>query len=177
MRFPQDYSFLLDGVFFAIIDVSSPAVKNEQIAWLTQQLMTVESKNARLRVVMGHLPLYAVAEGRNKAGDVVANADALLMLFEKHGVDYYISGHHHAFYPAKKGNVKLVFAGCLGGGPRRLIGSRQKPVRTLTMLSLFPDEKEFRIRTCDMSEEPREIQISDLPAAIDGFNGTVHRYP
>jgi len=175
--FPENYSFVSGNIFFAVIDASSAAVKNEQKEWLQIQLAGSTARQARTRVVMGHLPLYAIAEGRNKAGDVINNADDFFQLLEKGGADYYISGHHHAFYPSKKGNVKFISAGCLGGGPRRLAGSAQKPVKTLTLLSLFPEENEFRLQTFDMTSEPEEIAVTELPASIIGFNGISYRYP
>ncbi len=175
--FPEYYSFDLADLFFAIFDASSAQIKKEQIDWLQEQLSGKIARQARIRVVMGHLPLYAVAEGRNKAGDVIGNADDFFQLLEKHGVDYYISGHHHAFFPSRKGNVKFISAGCLGGGPRRLVDSTQQPVKTLTLLSLFPDDNEFKMQTYDMTSQPKEIAIKALPSSITGFNGISYRYP
>lgn len=175
--FPEYYSFELASIFFAVVDASSANIKTEQIEWLQNQLNGQPSSKARLRVVMGHLPLFAIAEGRNKAGDVINNADKFYEMLENGGADYYISGHHHAFYSSKKGKVKLISAGCLGGGPRRLVGSTQKPFKTLTLLSLFPEDKEFRLQTFDMTSEPKEVAIQELPSPINGFNGISQRYP
>lgn len=175
--FPEYYSFEFGNLYFAVIDASSANLKNEQTRWLQKQLVSKPARDARLRIVMGHLPLYAISDGRNKAGDVLNNADNFFELLENYGVDYYISGHHHAFYSSKKGNVKFISAGCLGGGPRRLVGSAQKSVKTLTLLSLFPEDKEFKLQTFDMTSEPKEISIQELPSSISGFNGISHRYP
>jgi len=175
--FPEYYSFELAELFFAIFDASSAQLKKDQADWLQKQLSGSIARQSRIRVVMGHLPLYAVAEGRNKAGDVISNADDFFQLLEKHGVNYYISGHHHAFFPSRKGNVRLISAGCLGGGPRRLVGSTQRPFKALTLLSLFPEDNEFKMQTYDMTSQPEEIVIKDLPASITGFNGISYRYP
>lgn len=171
LQFPEHYSFFCKGVFFAVIDASTAKVDEDCKIWLKQQLATDKAKTSRLRVVMGHLPLYAIAEGRNRAGDVLADADQLSALFARIGVDYYISGHHHAFYFSRKGRLKMIACGALGGGARKHIGSNQAPQKTFSMLRLAPGEKEFNLTTYRVGEKPEEIDIGKLPARIAGFNG------
>jgi len=170
--FPACYSFAMGGIFFAVIDASSARIDPLQQAWLEEQLACPSALSCRLRVVIGHLPMYAIAEGRNRQGDVLANADSFFEMLDKKNVDYYISGHHHAFYLSRRYRVIMISAGALGGGPRRLLGSDAPAVKTITTLNLSPAGREFRILTHDVSNDMKLIELSDLPTELSGFNGT-----
>lgn len=175
--FPHFYSFTFKGIFFASIDASAAKVDQQQIDWLKAQLAGDVAKASRLRMVLGHLPLYPVTQGRNTAGNVVSDADSLLALFNELGVDYYVSGHHHAFYLSSKGGLKMLSAGALGGGPRKILNSDKPPVKTMTILQLKASDKEFQITTHDMTNSRKVIAPADLPTEIIGFNGTSRLYP
>ena len=62
----------------------------------------------------------------------------LQSLLEEAGVDLYLSGHHHAFYPGVSGGVAFVSQACLGAGPRRLIGTQDRSARGFTLLEFGP---------------------------------------
>jgi hypothetical protein len=127
-----------------------------------------------MRIVLGHLPLYGVAEGRNRPGEVLRDGERLREMLEAHGVHLYISGHHHAYYPAKRGNLHLLHSG--GVGPRRLLGSDLPPRTTVTVmdLDLGGEEPLIRYTTFDLAGFA-EIDIDALPESIDGLNGRVVR--
>lgn len=170
--FPHYYSFTFNGIFFASIDASAAKVDQKQIDWLKSQLADKIARSSRLRMVIGHLPLYAIAQGRNTSGNVLSDADSLQALFNELGVDYYISGHHHAFYLSSKGSLQMLSAGALGGGPRKLLDSDKPPVKTMTILQLKASDKKFQITAHDMTNSRKVIAPTDLPAEIHGFNGT-----
>ena len=48
-------------------------------------------------------------------------------LAAEYGVLLYISGHHHGFYPGRdpQSGLRMLGAGCLGGGPRPLLGEER----------------------------------------------------
>ncbi|NLI75055.1 MAG: metallophosphoesterase [Candidatus Riflebacteria bacterium] len=170
-RYPENYSFTLGGIFFAVLDASTATLSQTQRDWLTVQLSRDAARHARVRVVLGHLPLYALADGRNRPGDVLADADGIHAWFCRLGIDYYLSGHHHAFFPSRKGSLRMIGAGALGGGPRPLLGSDRPPAKTLTFLSLGPTGKRFRTVTFQVTDHLRVIPLSDLPSEVHGFNG------
>ncbi len=157
LRFPCYYSFTCGDVFFAVIDVAHPILDNRQRLWLEQQFRLGIARSARVRVVLGHVPLYAVSEGRNKIGEVMSDADTVHALFRRLGVDYYISGHHHAFYPSEKDGLKMISCGALGGGPRKLLGSDLPPRKTLTFLTLPANGNTFQITTYDVTNQMKQI--------------------
>ena len=169
---------LLRGVFFVSIDAStgSVAADSAQLAWLRGALASAEARAAGIRVVLGHVPLYAVAEGRNRPGEVQAEPDSLRSLLTRAGVDLFVSGHHHAYYPGRRGELALLHTGALGQTPRPLIGSDAAPYKALTLLELFPAQDSIFERTWRIDGDVlTPVDPNTLPARIDGLNGYVVR--
>jgi len=175
-EYPDCYSFVCADVFFAVIDASAARIEPAHKDWLASQLGSQTAQKARLRVVVGHLPMYALAQGRNQAGDVVSDADALFEVLEKNGADYYISGHHHAFYQSRKGRVRMISAGALGGGPRKLLGSEAPARKTVTTLHLPANGSEFKIITHSVTDGMNLLNTYELPDRLNGFNGISQLY-
>jgi hypothetical protein len=127
-----------------------------------------------MRIVIGHLPLYGIAMGRNRPGDYLADAEKLRALLERYQVHTYISGHAHAYYPGKRGQLQLLHAGALGRGPRRLLNSEQAPRKTLTIVDIDPEQQQTVYTTYDMKTQ-KAIDITSLPRWIMAPNGQVLR--
>jgi hypothetical protein len=177
-HYPFYYAFTRGDVFFVVLDASTGAVVADtaQMAWLATALASPDARSAGLRISMGHVPMYAVAEGRNRPGEVQAHPDSLRSILETGGVRLHVSGHHHAYYPGRRGELELLHAGALGQGPRPLLGSDLPPTRTVTLLELFTAvdsvaERTFRVE--NTMTEPFDAAL--LPPRIDGFNGSVIR--
>ncbi|WP_340106505.1 metallophosphoesterase family protein [Rhodohalobacter sp. 8-1] len=175
-NFPFYYSFSFDDLFVISWDASGHLISKEEINWIKEQLTQEEAKNAALRLIIGHLPLYAIAEGRNRPGEVLNDADQLFEMMTDYGVDYYFSGHHHAWYPAVKDGLKMIHSGAQGSGPRALIGSKRPPRRTITLLEQNDGSGDFSISTYDMHDNMKVITPDQLPLAIEGINGRIERY-
>jgi len=175
-HFPFYYSFSHRDIFVISWDASGHIMSDEEIDWIQQQLSRDEAKNASLRLMLGHLPLYAVAEGRNRRGEVLKDADRLFEMMTDHNVDYYFSGHHHAWYPAEKNGLRMIHSGAQGSGPRPLIGSDLPPRRTITLLERETGDTDFMITTFDMHNNMEIVLPDELPPAIDGINGRIERY-
>lgn len=175
-HFPFYYSFMFDDLFVISWDASNHLIPDEEIEWIEHQLSTKAAKEASKRMMLGHLPLYAVAEGRNHRGEVLNNTDSLFEMMNNNHVDYYLSGHHHAWYPAQKEGLKMIHSGALGGGSRQLINSDLPPRRTLTLLERATKSDPFSITTFDMENNMEVISPSELPSVIEGFNGRIERY-
>ncbi|HEX7022212.1 MAG TPA: metallophosphoesterase [Trueperaceae bacterium] len=170
--FPFHYSFLFHGLFFVVIDASSAQLGEAQTAWLETQLARPAAQAAALRIVVGHLPLYAVSGDKNKPGEVLAQGDALRRLLERYDVDLYVSGHHAAYYLGHKGELDMLFSG--GIGARRLLGSDASPRSTVTLADIFLSTREIRFTTFDAFTGER-IALDSLPARVSGFSGTIVR--
>ncbi|MEB3265802.1 MAG: metallophosphoesterase [Cyanobacteriota bacterium] len=138
--FPFHYSFQQGEALVAVIDASAAALAPTTLPWLDRQLQRPEARKARLRLVVGHLPLAAVAQGRDSPGEVLADPSGLRRLLERHRVTLYISGHHHAYFPGRSGQLDVLSLGAMGSGPRRLLLDSRTPHQTLTLLDRFGEE-------------------------------------
>lgn len=173
-QFPFYYTFLHKEIFYLVWDASTSQIPAAQIAWVEKSLASAAAQSAKMRIAIGHLPLYAVAVGRDELGEVLANADTLRAMLERYQVHTYISGHHHAYYPAHRGKLELLHSGILGSGPRPLLNSDLPPFKALTIIDISLAEQSTRYTTYNM----KTLQVVDqkiLPRLIVGPNGRVVR--
>jgi endonuclease/exonuclease/phosphatase family metal-dependent hydrolase len=179
-RYPFRYAFTLGGVFFLVLDASTGAVMADpaQVSWLRATLGRPEAALAGLRVSLGHVPLHAVAEGRDHPGEVQDQPDSLRSILEAGGVRLHVSGHHHAYYPGRRGGLELLHAGALGQGPRALLGDGAASSKTVTLLELYPARDSLAERTYRVVGDTFErIDPAALPPRLHGHNGAVGRSP
>lgn len=135
--FPFYYSFTNKDIFYLTWDASSANVPPEQVAWADKALSSPAAQNAKLRIVLGHLPMYAVSQKRDRPGEYLNGANELRQLLERHNVHTYISGHDHAYFPGKIGNLNTLNLGALGSGPKSLLATTAAPFQTLTIMDVF----------------------------------------
>jgi len=173
--FPFYYTFEYKDIFFVAWDGSSNHIPPEKLAWVEKTLASEKAQSAKMRVLIGHLPLYAVAIGRNEAAEVMDNADELRAMLEKYNVHTYISGHHHTYYPAHKGKMQLLHMGILGSGPRPYIDSDQPPRKSITVIDVKFDSTELTTYTTYDMQTMQLIRYEELPRMIVGVNGMVMR--
>ena len=173
--FPFYYTFEQQGVFFLVWDGSTSYIPPDKLAWVEQALASPAARNARLKMVISHLPLYAVAEGRNSPGEVMGNADQLRALLERHNVHTYISGHQHAYYPGHRGDLQLLHTGILGSGPRVLIDSNLGPRKTISVVDIEFDNPQLTSYTTYDMRTLQPVGLEELPRLLVGHNGDVLR--
>ena len=131
--YPFYYAFVVGHVLFISLDATVVGhLPVEQMQWL-RTMLTKHGRNYSRRVVFSHVPLWPLARGREREyiGD-----PGLQKLLADEGVELYLSGHHHAFYPAVHHGIGFVGQACLGAGPRSLIGTPQRSSRSFTILEL-----------------------------------------
>ncbi len=171
-HYPFYFSYLQNDVFFLSWDASGSKVPTEVFDWMQQQLTGKIARASRLRILLGHLPLYPIVQAKNKAGEVVAAADSALYFFKGNNLDLYISGHQHAWYPATKEGFSLLNAGCIGDGERPIMGNNAAPAKAYSILEIpAMDARNFRYLS--YSPQGNLIPSSSLPDSVVGFNGTV----
>ena len=174
-EFPFYYTFKFKNIFFLAWDGSSAKIPQDKLDWVEQALESPEAQSAKMKILLGHLPLYAVAVGRNQPGEVMNNAPQLQEMLERHQVHTYISGHHHAYYPAHKGELQLLHTGILGSGPRPHINSKLPPQKALTVIDInFNSPDLTKYTTYDM-QTLELIEYEQLPRFLTGHNGMVLR--
>lgn len=167
---PFDYAFVAGEVFVAILDASSATVTREQREWLESLLRRPAATSARVRVVVGHLPLVPVGRGRDLPGEVVAEAQELRRVMEAGGVDLYISGHHAAYYPGRLGALELLFAG--GVGARKLLAGDAPARSTVTLVDVWYEPMRIRYSTFDAATMEL-VPAASLPPSIGTGAATV----
>lgn len=173
-EFPFYYTFKHNDVFFIAWDGSSNRIPKEKLAWVEKALASEPAKQAKIRILLGHLPLYAVAIGRDEAAEVMENADQLRAMLEKYQVHTYISGHHHSYYPAHKGKLQLLHMGILGSGPRPLVDGTP-PRKSITVLDIKFNSPELTTYTTYDMQTLQLIKLEELPRFLTGHNGMVMR--
>ena len=173
--FPFYYSFLMNDLFYLVWDASSANISEAQIAWADRLLASPEAQQAKLRIVMGHLPFYAVSQGRDRAGEILTAASDLQVLLERHQVHTYICGHHHAYYPAHVGALEFLHCGALGSGPRTWLNRTDPPMQTLTVMDVFFDPEPRTVYTTYDMGRRDVINLVDVPRQIVGPNGRLLR--
>jgi hypothetical protein len=174
-QFPFYYSFTAQDIFFLSWDGSSSRIPADKLAWVEQALASPAAQQAKLRILIGHLPLYGVAVGRDEPGEVMDNADRLRAMLEKYRVHTYISGHHHAYYPAHKGQIQLLHSGILGSGPRPLIAGTAAPRKTLTLIDVRFDSPDLTTYTTYDLRTLQPLQLDELPRSLTAHNGLLLR--
>ena len=165
-QYPFQFSVKQPGLFVIVIDASSATVDRGQRQWLEQALTSESRSSDDCCVVMGHLPLTAISHGRDRAGECIEDAVNLTDLMQRHRVDLYLSGHHHAWYPGELRGQRLLSLGAMGNGPRRLLGTQRTSDPSLTLLDLFPATKTVRETTFSL-KTLETISINSLPKQLN----------
>lgn len=174
-HYPFYFSYIKNNVFFMSWDAAGAKVPEEIYTWMRSQLNTKTARNSRLRILIGHLPLYPIVASKNKPGEVNSSPDSTLSFFIENGIDLYISGHQHAFYPAKKNGLRLLNAGCIGDGERPIMGHDGIARKAYTIIDI-PTQlpKKFTYKTF-MAGNNQLIDPKSLPETVAGFNGIIER--
>lgn len=164
-QYPFQFSVKQPGLFVVVIDASSATVDRGQRRWLEQALDSTSRSPEDFCVVMGHLPLTAISVGRDRAGECIEDALNLTDLMQRHRVDLYVSGHHHAWYPGELTGQRVLSLGAMGNGPRRLLGTQRTSDPSITLLDLFQATKAVRETTFSLKTlEP--ISLDSLPKQL-----------
>ncbi|AFY58949.1 putative phosphohydrolase [Rivularia sp. PCC 7116] len=174
-QFPFFYTFKHKDIFFMAWDGSTHRIPPDKLAWVEKALASPEAQQAKMRILLSHLPLYAVAEGRNKFGAVMADADELREMLEKYNVHTYISGHQHAYYPGHRGKLQLLHMGLMGSGPRPLIGTEARSAKAITVVDINFNSPELTTYTTYDMKTLELIEYKQLPRFLTGHNGIVLR--
>ena len=173
-NFPFYYSFEQEDIFYLVWDASTSNITPQQLAWVEESLQSRIAREAKMRIAIGHLPLYPIAQKKNKPGEYLREGEQLRFLLEKYRVHTYISGHHHAYYPGKKGKLQLLYAGALGQGARQLIGSDLPPRNTITIVDIDTNTATTAYTTYDIKTK-MPISYGELPRFISGKGGVIWR--
>ena len=160
-NYPFHYSFAIKNVFFMSINATTQLeLSNEQKIWLENQ-----SKNAtgyKHKVVFSHYPFHPVAIQREN--DFIADKNnAVFKMLKANGVNLFLSGHQHAYYPSVWEGVRFVSQACLGGGPRKYIGTSKTSEYSYTLVD-FLDE--IRVDAYAYPQFSTAVDRKTLPTSL-----------
>lgn len=172
-NFPFYYSYIENNIFFMSWDAAGPTMTSVVQTWITNQCKLPIAKNARLRVLLGHLPLFPIVPKTNVSGEYLANVT--LDFIKNNGIELYISGHQHAYYPAHKDGVDLLNLGCIGSGPRQYLNSVAPAAKTYTIIDIPVTLPKTFTYTTKNPTSKTQVDITTLPESITGIGGTVIR--
>lgn len=182
VNYPFYFSYMdkKDGdIFYVTWDANSSIISSAELEWTKQQFASPAARNAKYRFLIGHMPLYGIAQERDSPGNVLPEPDNLRKWMEELDVHTYISGHQHAYYPGKRGKLELLNTGAAGSGPRRWLSIDKAPVNTMTLMDIFYEENKIVYTTYDIKNMDAEaMELFDdkqLPEIINGFQGFVVR--
>jgi hypothetical protein len=176
-HYPMRYVVQLSDVLIVSWDATrqESATSEELVGWLQRALTSTAAAEARHRVVLSHLPMYGVAEGRDRPGEVLLRGDDLRRQIESWGGTLFVSGHHHAYYPGRRDAIELLHSGALGEGPRVLLGTGMPPTKTLSLLDFHADSLAITTYRIDAAGTLEPVALSELPSVICGDHGWVSR--
>lgn len=131
-HYPLRYSFVVGPALFVSLDATTVGpLSREQMDWLAAQLEAGREQPAA--IVFGHLPLYPVSVGRETE---IIGDPALEDLLTTSGVDLVLAGHDHAYYPGRRGALRLTAAACVGAGPRALLEASEPSPRSVLVVEV-----------------------------------------
>ena len=171
--FPFYYTALVNNIFWLIWDASSAEISAQQQNWVREQLASPIARKAKLRIALGHLPLRGISRGRDQPGEVLNQANQLQQILENGDIHAYISGHQHAYYPARLGRLDLIQLGAAGSGPRQLLMSNQPPRQSITFLDIYW-QREI-VESSYQFPGAKQINWNNLPNSLPSRNGPLRR--
>lgn len=168
--YPLRYSFTAGAALFVALDSTTVgALGADQMAWLDAQLA---QSDVPTKIVYGHVPLVPFAVGRETE---IIGDPALEDLLEEHGVAMFVSGHHHVYYPGRRGSIRHVSMACLGSGPRAWIGTDATSPRAMLVFEIDADGNIVGLDALGGAAFDTPIPRADLPESISYGRWTVMR--
>lgn len=193
--YPKFYSFLFKDIFFISLDNVKPFYLNHgdlQRDWVESQLETPQARNAKARIVYGHIPLYPLldrrkydrGDGRGKYFEVLSgeqwqrSPNGLERILVQGNVNLAVFAHSHVFYPGRvqrmskigHSDLRILSLPCMGSGNRYLSGS---PTRSPKGFGLIQVEPNGEIRTTGFHLSGKIISKHKLPREIK-LNKNLH---
>ncbi|HLS28001.1 MAG TPA: metallophosphoesterase, partial [Opitutales bacterium] len=134
-HYPLFYTFSYKNTFFMVLDVTTlEPLPDAKWEWMETQL--TEASDFNLRFASAHVPPYPIAQGREHEIIPAPDNDRLHALFVEHGLDVFLTGHHHAYFKGRKEGLNLVSLNCAGNGPRPLIGEEAAQPQSFLVIDI-----------------------------------------
>ncbi len=115
-----NFSFEFRGVRFTLIDSASATLANRVYRWLEEDWLPAGAD--KLHMVMMHIPPQDPAGQRNGAFASRGEANKLLAMLARAGVDLTVYGHVHTYRAFSNAGIEAIISGGGGAIPQRLDG-------------------------------------------------------
>mgnify|MGYP001828592795 FL=1 len=118
-QYPWHYAAGFDSTLVISLYGTAPGALPVEQTSFARAILDGYADNYDRVIVTTHLPIYPIANGRVKG---TLSPASLQPIMDSQHVDWYISGHHHAFYPGRvHGNLEgtVYLASPALGGNRR----------------------------------------------------------
>lgn len=155
-----------DSLFISIDSTKVGPLPLEQLQFVENELTRHADK--KIKALFTHVPqvhFAKVPEGESFYDE------KLMEVVHRHGVNLFLSGHHHAYYPGFLDRTHFVSQACLGASPRQLAGTDHRSSRSITLIKVFKDR--FDISALEGPDFTREIDHSTLPRQIEAKGRTI----
>jgi len=170
-EWPRRYALWLGKTLIISIDGTRPGRLQQADLNLLRATLKRESSKAQSIIVVSHLPQWPFARGREK--DIITDPE-LTDLLTRYDVDFFISGHHHVFYPGVDDHgVNHLAVGPLGGNARKFVGQSTREPFSFLVLDISIDG--FSVSAFRSPDFQQEISLTGLPAKIKGSDGFLTR--
>lgn len=170
-EWPRRYAVMLDDILLLTFDGTMPGKLPASELDFLDRMLSLHSSEARATVVFSHLPMWPFTRGRE---DDILDDPSLLASLHRHGVDVFVSGHHHGFYAGTDpAGLLHVSIGALGGNVRPLIGEHGKRRHGYAMLKL--DDAMIQVYSLVAPGFTRLTPETLLPETLTGPLGMLTR--
>ena len=170
-EWPWRYAMRQGGLLAITFDGTLPGVVPVRERDFVAKMLATHGESAVWTVVWSHLPFWPLAQNRER--EIIRDTGFLDLLHE-HGVDAYVSGHHHLYFAGvDEAGMLHVSVAALGGNARRFAtgGERQGP--GLATLKLHNGQLAVEGRLAP--EFRSAVAPESLPKTIRGSAGTLRR--
>lgn len=168
---PSRYAARMGRVLLVAFDGTIPGKLSKSEFQFIERMLQAHGAAAGVTLVYSHLPMWPLAQGREHE---ILDDPALLTLLHTHGVDVYISGHHHVFY-AGTDSAGMVHIGvaALGGNTRRVVGQEARQPFSFAVLELSNNRLDVRSFVAPGFEG--KVPLKYQPESINGPLGLLRR--
>lgn len=192
-RYPYYWAYVYDKILFIVLQsttVGSLSNGKEQKNWLNKLFNSDIAKEARAKIVFGHIPAYPVLDPSvgGKYSEIISkeqvgkSSEALMDLLLNNNVNLFVVGHSHAPYPAEitrtadNKKMKILSMPCTHA-PRKLYGKSELANRGFAIitvtddLNIFLNIKDWKTgQVIPYSYYPNEIPLKDKYVSYKKIN-------
>lgn len=166
-NYPFYYSFKVDNSLFISLDATTTnQITGTQRTWLLEQV-SASNEEIKHKVIFTHMPMHPVAQ--NRENDYIRDpSNELFKQLKTAGVNLFLSGHHHAYYPGVYDGVRMLSQSCLGSGPRKLIGGNAAAEYSFSMVDF---EEKIKVDAYKSPDYKTPVSRQNLVKSIKSPKG------